>query len=191
MIEISKEADIVKALKQKYKKISKCLIQDNAFNYNSTARRIESYSSNFYAFHYKPIWYAYPTEKLKGYVSSQITFNIITSPFANCQNFSVPSFATILHYMGKDNLFLNCFLYTIRYCVGKPLLIVDLRDADLTYLKHIKEYLLEDPIINPYKSTNGSNMNICLLKLDYKKIPECSELITEMDNTTHDAKLPF
>lgn len=94
---------------------------------------------------------------------------IIGSPFANCQTFTIGncriftnSTFQYIHYFFKkvqENLMLTRFS-------RKRLFIMDVREHDLTNIKDKLTPFIETIQEMPYVSTNGSNMVICLVKLN-------------------------
>lgn len=95
--------------------------------------------------------------------------NIIGSPFANCQTFTIGNcrrFTNItfqyIHYFFKkvqENLMLTGFSQ-------KRLFIMDVAEYDLAQIKYRLAPFIETIQEMPYVSTNGSNMVICLVRLN-------------------------
>ena len=94
---------------------------------------------------------------------------IIGSPFANCQTFTIGNCRKFtiktfqyIHYFFKkvqENLMLTGFS-------RKRLFIMDVAECDLAQIKYKLAPFIETIQEMPYVSTNGSNMVICLVKLD-------------------------
>lgn len=96
-------------------------------------------------------------------------FQIIVSPFGNCQIFSIAWFDYFLRDCNKDT-----FISNLEYCNElsgkKKILLIDIKDKELLTLKYYikkSQYTLKDMImfIKPYTSTNGSKMNLVQLNL--------------------------
>lgn len=95
--------------------------------------------------------------------------NIIGSPFANCQTFTIGNCRTFtnrtfqyIHYFFKkvqENLMLTGFS-------RKRLFIMDVAEYDLALIKYKLAPFIETIQEMPYVSTNSSKMVICLVRLN-------------------------
>ncbi len=90
------------------------------------------------------------------------SFNIFSSPTYNCQVSSAAGIGYILYHLNKyeiRDLFIN-----IRKYGTKRILMLDVQEK---FVKHIVSTLAPSVIIGKmnYKSTNGSNMTILMIKL--------------------------
>jgi len=81
-------------------------------------------------------------------------------PTLNCQMAVAGAFGNFLK--SADNMVEQ--LKIIKEHVRKNILLVDIKDSYMEYFnkKIPKELII---MISPYKSTNGSNMNICLINM--------------------------
>lgn len=106
------------------------------------------------------------------------------SPTNNCQLSIVESFATILDRHSNDEtiFYITCL---IQATLGRKIILLDVNDR---YNERITKIFGKDNIImySPYKSTNGSNMCIMLLKTECLKI----EVIEDIKQVIKD-ELPF
>ena len=95
--------------------------------------------------------------------------NIIGSPFANCQTFTIGNCVNFrnktfqyIHYFFKkvqENLMLTGFS-------RKRLFIMDVTENDLAQIKYRLAPFIETIQEMPYVSTNSSKMVICLVRLN-------------------------
>ena len=114
------------------------------------------------------------------------------SPFSNCQNFCIPNFSSVARSTEENALKLEFILYIIQNVISKSLLVIDIReDAKLRCFKLLEKY--SDTIIQtPYKSTNNSNMIMCIVYLNFEKFPrKYKELDRHIKNNENSLKFPF
>ena len=92
-----------------------------------------------------------------------LTFKIFGSPTSNCQLASASSIGDKLIKLNKYQV-RNLFIQLRRNGYSKRILLLDIhqREAD-----HLKQSIAKSAIISdsPYKSTNGSNMELMLIRL--------------------------
>ena len=91
-------------------------------------------------------------------------FTYSSSPTGNCQMSSAVNFCNVMHFLDKykiRDLFIK--IRKSRYCTKKILLL----DLNQKHAIKVVEWLAPACIIGnmPYLSTNGSKMNIILLKI--------------------------
>jgi len=88
------------------------------------------------------------------------SFQIIKSPFGNCQIFSIKFFYKLLIQKNKINV--NNQIKEIAEKFGRPICMCDIQNQ---YIETFKNIINKNAIISitPYNSTNGSNMNICMI----------------------------
>ena len=92
-----------------------------------------------------------------------LIFKIIRSPTANCQLASANSIGDKLTKLNKYQI-RNLFIQLRRNGYSKRILLLDIHQNEADYLKTC---IVNSSIIGdlPYTSTNGSNMEILLIRL--------------------------
>lgn len=92
-----------------------------------------------------------------------LIFRVIKSPTANCQVSSASNIGSILLKLNKYQI-RNLFIKLRRNPWSKRILLLDIHKREADYLKTC---IANSAIIGdlPYKSTNGSDMEILLIKL--------------------------
>jgi hypothetical protein len=92
-----------------------------------------------------------------------VCFRVIRSPTSNCQMASANAIGDKLRKLNKYQI-RNLFIQLRRRRDSKRMLLLDIhkREAD-----HLKESIAKSAIISdsPYTSTNGSNMELMLIRL--------------------------
>lgn len=92
-----------------------------------------------------------------------LRFRVIRSPTANCQLASASSIGDKLTKLNKYQI-RNLFIQLRRNGYAKKILLLDIHQRQADYLKNC---IVNSAIIGdlPYVSTNGSNMEIMLIRL--------------------------
>ena len=91
------------------------------------------------------------------------TVNVSRSPFANCQSFCISSAYAITNVPKNKISELLFFLYSV---VDKTQFVIDIKSEYLNPMKTILKDFTKEFLEMNYKSTNGSNMVLCLIKMD-------------------------
>ena len=133
--------------------IGKELIPDNV-----AIRRVSDASMNL-------IGYEMSNIEVFGKVTAYSRVSLMTSsPFSNCQNFSISSF---VYLMGLD--YAEDAIKMLCYYGGKRSLIVDIRRDKVDGILKI----FGEPVLNaPYTSTNDSRMTILILRIDHSNVTQ-------------------
>lgn len=85
---------------------------------------------------------------------------VISSPFGNCQNFSIKYFYYLIDYCYDVSKMAEIIRKVKRVCdIDKPFLIVDLNES--SYIK-IKDYV-KFHTVTPYTNANTSQMVLCII----------------------------
>lgn len=90
---------------------------------------------------------------------------IIISPTANCQLMSIQNIGPHLNNLNKYQI-RNLLIQIRSHYYSKKILLIDIKTM---FSEHVINSLASSSVINKmdYKSTNGSEMTIILIKLSY------------------------